>query len=74
MCIRAQLFKTLYDLKMMPYYYYYQLLACDYYGQYYSSTDANKDDFMFQAKFATGLIKWFENDVSELSGKLLAIL
>ena len=62
-----------YDLKMMPYYFYHQLLACDYYGQYYAASGANKDDFLFQAKFATGLIHWFERDADTLSEKLGAV-
>ena len=62
-----------YDLKMMPYFFWCQLLACDYYGQYYSSTDANREDFLFQARLATGLIRWFEHNVSDLSKQLLAI-
>lgn len=62
-----------YDLRMMPYFFYHQLLACDYYGQYYGAYDLNRDDFLFQAKFATGLIKWFDQHVDELSKNLCAL-
>lgn len=62
-----------YDLKMMPYFFYYQLLACDYYGQYYYSFDANREDFLYQAKTATGLIRWFEGNVTYLSERLTAL-
>lgn len=62
-----------YDLKMMPYFFYYQILACDYYGQYYDSSDANKEDFLYQAKIATGLIKWFESNIEYLSKRLIAV-
>lgn len=63
-----------YDLSMMPYFFYHQLLACDYYGQYYASTDANRNDFLFQARFATSLIEWFERNVADLSSRLHALV
>ena len=62
-----------YDLKMMPYFFYHQLLACNYYGQFYDSTSPNKADILYQAKFATKLIKWFEHNVEDLSGELCKI-
>jgi len=62
-----------YDLKMMPYFFYHQLLACDYYDQYYGASGANRDDFLFQAKFSTRLIRWFEKNADDLSGKLCSI-
>lgn len=63
-----------YDLKMMPYYFYYQLLSCDYYGQYYASDNINRGDFLFQAQFATKLIRWFESNVEDLSKRLFAMV
>ena len=62
-----------YDLEMMPYFFYHQILACDYYGQFFNSTDSNKEDFLFQAKFATKLIRWFEKNAADLSIKLAAL-
>ena len=63
-----------YDLKMMPYFFYHMLLACDYYGQYFGASDENKEDFLFQAKFATGLIRWLERNAGELSDALCDIV
>ena len=56
-----------YDLKMMPYLFYYQIGVCDYYNQYYRSTAANRSIFLYQAVFATKLMRWFENNLTELS-------
>ena len=50
---------TDYDLRMMPYFYRDQLLACDYYGQYYASTSQNRADYLAQARFATKLLRGF---------------
>jgi Ser/Thr protein kinase RdoA (MazF antagonist) len=63
-----------YDLKMMPFFFYCQLLACDYYMQYYEATEQNRDDFLHQAKFATKLIKWFDKNIDELSDALLSLV
>ena len=48
---------TDYDLRMMPYFYRDQLLACDYYGQYYASKGQNRMDYLAQARFATGVLR-----------------
>lgn len=63
-----------YDAQMMPYFLWHQLLACDYYGQYYDSKAANREDFLFQAQFATKLIRWFEKNAGILSERLRAII
>lgn len=55
-----------YDLRMMPYYYRDQLLACDYYGQYYASGQANRADYLAQARHATKLLRWFEGNIESL--------
>lgn len=62
-----------YDLKIMPYLFYYQLGVCDYYNQYYQSDTLNKHIFLHQAVFATKLMRWFENNIDELSEKLCCL-
>ena len=62
-----------YDLGMMPYFYWHQLLACDYYGQYYDAEGPNRDDFLRQAQLATGLIRWFELHAEELATELVKL-
>ena len=63
-----------YDLNMMPSFFCYQLLACDYYGQYYDAEHANKADFLHQATFATKLIRWLQKNMEELSEMLIKII
>ena len=46
-----------YDLRNMPYVFRDQLLAFDFYGQYYSSKHPNRADFLAQARWATGLLR-----------------
>ena len=58
---------TYYDLKMMPHILYYQLAVCDYYSQYFNS---RVNDYLYQAIFATRLMKWFENNADKLSKEL----
>jgi len=45
---------------MMLYCYRDQLLACDYYGQYYASKSPNRADYLAQARFATKVLRWME--------------
>lgn len=47
-----------YDLQNMPYVFRDQLLAFDFYGQYYNSKHSNRADFLAQARWATGILKW----------------
>lgn len=63
-----------YDLRMMPYFLLHQLLACDYYAQYYNATGPNREDFLHQAIFATKLIRWFEIHIEDLSNWLSTAL
>ena len=46
-----------YDLRNMPYVFRDQLLAFDFYGQYYSSKHPNRADFLAQARWATGVLR-----------------
>jgi len=49
-----------YDLQNMPYVFRDQLLALDFYGQYYNSKHPNRADFLAQARYATGVLRWLE--------------
>ena len=49
-----------YDLEMMPWVFRDLLLASDYYGQYYASKSRNRADYLAQARFATGVLRWLE--------------
>lgn len=57
----------LYDCEMAAKLFYYQIAVCDYYNQYYCSKAANRDIFLRQARFSTGLLKWFECNVNEVT-------
>jgi len=54
-----------YDLRNMPYVFRDQLLALDYYGQYYGSKHANRTDYLAQARFATGFLRQFDENFIE---------
>lgn len=60
-----------YDIKMMPYLYYYQLAVCDYFSQYYESDNSNKEVLCHYAHFSTLLCRWFEENIEELSNKIV---
>ena len=60
-----------YDIKMMAYLYYYQLTVCDYFSQYYESDNSNKKVLCDYAHWSTLLCRWFEENVEELSRKLV---
>ncbi|MDR3598599.1 phosphotransferase [Clostridium sp.] len=60
-----------YDIKMMAYLYYYQLAVCDYFSQYYESNNSNKKVLSHYAHWSTMLCKWFEENIEELSNKLV---
>ncbi|MCL1952143.1 MAG: phosphotransferase [Oscillospiraceae bacterium] len=49
-----------YDLRNMAYVFRDQLLAMDFYGQYYGSKHPNRADFLAQARWATGVLQWLE--------------
>ena len=51
-----------YDLQCMMPLFYYQIAVCDYYGQYYASTAANRHIYLHQAIFSTKLLRWLEED------------
>jgi Ser/Thr protein kinase RdoA (MazF antagonist) len=51
-----------YDLLMMPYFYRDLLLACNYYGQYYGSKNPNRADYLAQARLATKVLRWFDEE------------
>lgn len=51
-----------YDLQCMIPLFYYQIAVCDYYGQYYASTAANRHIYLHQAIFSTKLLRWLEKD------------
>ena len=42
--------------------FFYQIAVCDYYGQYYASTAANRHIYLHQAIFSTKLLRWLEKD------------
>jgi Ser/Thr protein kinase RdoA (MazF antagonist) len=60
-----------YDLKMMPYFYYFQLVACNYFGQYYRMIHPNKSLLLENAHWSTSICRWFENNVQSLSDQLI---
>ena len=43
--------------------YLYQIAVCDYYGQYYASTAANREIYLAQARHATKLLKSMEDRI-----------
>lgn len=59
-----------YDLSMAAKLFYYQIAVCDYYGQYYASTAANREIYLRQAFFSTGLLRWFDEHIEELSNAM----
>lgn len=61
-----------YDIKMMGYLYYYQLAVSDYFSQYYESENSNKSVLCRYANWSTMLCRWFEENVEELSLKLVS--
>ena len=46
-----------YDLENLERLYLYQIAVCDYYGQYYASTAANRHVYLQQAQHATRLLR-----------------
>ena len=46
-----------YDLENLERLYLYQIAVCDYYGQYYASTAANRHIYLRQAQHATRLLR-----------------
>lgn len=59
-----------YDIEMMAGLFYYQIAVCDYYGQYYASSAANRGIYLSQAVLSTRLMRWFENHAGELTNAL----
>jgi len=53
-----------YDLRNMAHLFRDQMLALDFYGQYYGSKHANRADFLAQARFATGFLRRFDEAFS----------
>jgi thiamine kinase-like enzyme len=62
---------NLYDIEMMPYVFYYQISVCDYYSQYYQSNADNREIYLRQAILSTKMMKWFDENIVELSGLLV---
>ena len=62
---------TAYDIQMMPYVFYYQISVCDYYNQYYQSTAGNRDIYLRQAILSTTLMRWFDENIDELSAMMV---
>lgn len=60
-----------YDLKMMPYVYFYQLLFPNYYNQYYSSNNPNKQLLLNNARFSTKVCQWFASNINNISDELV---
>jgi hypothetical protein len=60
-----------YDIKMMAYLYFYQLAVCDYFSQYYDSSNSNKKILCDYAHWSTMLCRWFEENIQDLSRKLI---
>lgn len=58
------------DIEMMPIIYYYQIAVCDYYAQYYNSNADNRHIFLHQARFATKIMKWLNNNMQSLQDAL----
>lgn len=59
-----------YDIQISAKLFYYQIAVCDYYNQYYTSDAANRDIYLRQARFSTGLLKWFEGNIDALTEAL----
>ena len=57
---------TDYDLQNAARLFYYQIAVCDYYNQYYTSKADNREIYLRQAVFSTGLLRWFEKHIDEL--------
>ncbi|WP_234123736.1 phosphotransferase [Clostridium hydrogenum] len=60
-----------YDIKMMGYLYYYQLAVSDYFSQYYESENSNKNVLCRYANWSTMLCRWFEENIEELTKRLV---
>lgn len=60
------------DLRSMVPLFFRQLAVCDYYGQYYASTDANRHIYLHQARFSTRLLMHLEQHGEALTAALLA--
>lgn len=61
---------TPYDLEMAAKLFWYQIAVCDYYNQYYTSTAANCEIYLHQARFSTKLMMWFERNIGKLTDAL----
>lgn len=59
------------DIATLPKLFYYQIAVCDYYNQYYQSSADNREIYLHQAVFSTGLMRWFEKHLDELTGVLI---
>jgi len=55
-----------YDLENAAKLFYYQIAVCDYYNQYYTSKADNREIYLRQAVFSTGLLKWFEKHAEKV--------
>lgn len=60
-----------YDLECLAPLFYYQIAVCDYYGQYYASTAANRQLFLAQARLSTRLMRWFDTHCDALTEAML---
>lgn len=60
------------DLHSMVPLFFRQLAVCDYYGQYYASSAANRHIYLHQARFSTKLLMHLEQHGEALTAALLA--
>lgn len=65
---------NIYDIETAADLFYYQIAVCDYYGQYYASSEDNREIYLKQAKFSTKLLKWFEKHIDTLTNILVCDL
>lgn len=56
-----------YDISMLVKVFYYQIAVCDYYGQYYRSTAANRSIYLEQAILSTKVMRWLDLHEAKLS-------
>ncbi len=56
-----------YSLENILSVYFYQITVCDYYGQNFSSSAANKEIFLNQARFSTGMLKCLEKNMQRIT-------
>ena len=61
------------DLSAMIPLFYRQIAVCDYYGQYYASTAANRSLFLHQARFSTKLLRYLTQNGDKLTQALLTL-